>query len=104
MSFGGRRVRHERPCRMAYTTACARSRRRAEVCSVFEEAHQLRFGQRVEVQLEADHRRRRVGIDLQPFDAYREDGEDVAMRSLALRLPRAPPPPPPAALANVPRP
>src|SRR5581483_12502459 len=51
----------------------------------FEQPHQRRLRQRVEVQVEADDRSRSVGFHLQLFLRDREDGEDIAMRMIVGR-------------------
>src|SRR5262249_39658671 len=73
----------------AWTTASAASSRALGIRTLLHQlplelGRQHRLLDRIEEQLEADHRRRGVGVDLQGVLLHREHGDLVAVRAQAL--------------------
>ena len=53
------------------------------VYSPLEQPHNLRLRQRIEMQVEADDRRRCVGLHVELVGFHREHGEQIAVRMVA---------------------
>jgi hypothetical protein len=60
-----------------------------ESASVLEQTHQVGLGERVEVELETHDGGRSIGADLEARRADGEDGEQIAVRMIALWWARA---------------
>src|SRR6266566_4399318 len=54
------------------------------VYSPLEQPHNLRLRQRIEMQVEADDRRRCIGLHVEIVGLHREHGEQIAVRMVAL--------------------
>src|SRR6202034_1723820 len=73
-------------CDMASDSAVARTAGNSFIRSPspLEQAHELGLGQRVEMQVKADDRRRSVGLDVELVGLHREHREQIAMRMVTL--------------------